>query len=102
MLTKENLAAARRRKIKAFVEDELAFIKSLAFTRLNNNIINFTSNHLDSISDNFTPKILPSRTLPSLSFLRTSDRSSEYHDQNYHFLHLTFQEYFTVQYFARQ
>ncbi|OAA54617.1 Armadillo-type fold protein [Cordyceps fumosorosea ARSEF 2679] len=38
VLTKENLAAAGRRKIERFVEDELAFIESLAFTGLYNDV----------------------------------------------------------------
>jgi hypothetical protein len=37
--------------------------------------------------------------LDRLSFLRTSDASSQ--DKSYHFLHLTFQEFFAAQYFVR-
>jgi hypothetical protein len=43
---------------------------------------------------------LPDQVLENVSFLRTSDPSSL--DRNrYHFLHLTFQEYFTARYFVR-
>ncbi|OAA35576.1 Armadillo-like helical [Cordyceps fumosorosea ARSEF 2679] len=101
-LTEENIATAGRRKIEGFVRDEMVFIESLAFTGLYNDVIDFTSEHLDSISDRFAPNLLPDKTLPSLSFLRTSDLSSEYRNQNYHFIHLTFQEYFAARYFVRQ
>ncbi|KAL4934800.1 hypothetical protein BDV06DRAFT_208247 [Aspergillus oleicola] len=37
--------------------------------------------------------------LDRLSFLRTSDTSSQ--DQSYHFIYLTFQEFFAAQYFVR-
>ncbi|KAH8757898.1 armadillo-type protein, partial [Diaporthe sp. PMI_573] len=40
--------------------------------------------------------------VPRLSFLRTSDPSSKLEDRNYHFIHLTFQEYFAARYFVRQ
>jgi hypothetical protein len=36
------------------------------------------------------------------SFLRTSNSAAQYSDQSYHFIHLTFQEYFAASYFARQ
>lgn len=41
-----------------------------------------------------------STVLAQLSFLRTSDTSDEGH-RSYHFLHLTFQEYFAAQYYVQ-
>ncbi|XWX00409.1 hypothetical protein V2A60_008429 [Cordyceps javanica] len=101
-LTKEYLTTAGRQKVEGFVKDEMAFIESLAFTGLLNDIIDFSSEHLDGISDHFTPNLLPDKTLPSISFLRPSDVSLEYHSRHYHFIHLTFQEYFAARYFVRQ
>ncbi|KGQ02423.1 hypothetical protein BBAD15_g12365 [Beauveria bassiana D1-5] len=101
-LTEAYLKSAGRQKIERFVRDEVMFVESLAFTGLHNDVIDFPSEHLDSISDHFTPDLLPDKTLQSLSFLRTSDPSSEYHNRNYHFIHLTFQEYFAARYFVRQ
>ncbi|KAM3563321.1 hypothetical protein ARSEF4850_002388 [Beauveria asiatica] len=101
-LTEVHLERAGRRKIERFVKNEMAFVESLAFTGLHCDIIDFTSEQLESISDHFTPSVLPDKTLPLLSFLRTSNRSSEYRYQNYHFMHLTFQEYFAARYFTRQ
>ncbi|TQV90165.1 Armadillo-type fold domain-containing protein [Cordyceps javanica] len=101
-LTEEHLKSAGRQKMERFIKDEMAFVESLAFTGLHNDVVDFSSVHLDSISDHFSPGLLPDKTLPSLSFLRTSDPSSEYHNRNYHFIHLTFQEYFAAQYFVRQ
>ncbi|KAK4031799.1 hypothetical protein C8A01DRAFT_21045, partial [Parachaetomium inaequale] len=55
------------------------------------------SKHLDPPTT-----IFPTKTLPCLSFLRTSDPSSEQPNRSYHFLHLTYQEYFAARYFVRQ
>lgn len=41
-------------------------------------------------------------TLSRLSFLRTSDIAANIMHRDYHFIHLTFQEYFAAQYFGRQ
>lgn len=102
LLTAECLRTAGRRKIELFVMKELVFIESLAFTGLYNDVINFTSQHLDAISEHFTPNLLPDKTLPLLSFVRTSDRSTNYHNQIYHFIHLRFQEYFAARYFVQK
>lgn len=68
----DHLARAGRRTIEEFVKDELAFIECLAFTGLHNDVIEFTSEHLNSVSEHFSPSLLPDKTLPSLSLLRTS------------------------------
>ncbi|KAF7552935.1 hypothetical protein G7Z17_g3961 [Cylindrodendrum hubeiense] len=76
------------------VEDEIRFLEGLAFTGMHNDVIDFTSEHRDVIFEHFKSKnLLLNKTLPRLSFLRTSNPSSKKPD--YHFLHLTFQEYFS-------
>ncbi|KAF7502799.1 hypothetical protein GJ744_005036 [Endocarpon pusillum] len=85
------------------VEDEIYFLQGLAFTGLHNDVIDFTPLHLNAIYRQFKRRsILLRKTLPKLSFLRTSDPASNFEHRNYHFIHLTFQEYFAAQYFVRQ
>ncbi|KAL7971774.1 armadillo-type protein [Trichoderma sp. SZMC 28014] len=88
-----------RRRIEEFVQDEISFLESLAFAGLCSDILEFEPEHLDSISDRFSG-FLVDRVVSSLSFLRASNPSSEY--PSYHFIHLTFQEYFAARYFVRQ
>ncbi|KID80780.1 nacht nucleoside triphosphatase, partial [Metarhizium brunneum ARSEF 3297] len=97
-----NLETAPRPTIKGFVQEEMDFLESLAFTGLYDNTVDFSLEHIHGISHYFTPGLLPDKTLPSLSFLRTSEASSDYRNQNYHFIHQTYQEYFAARYFVRQ
>ncbi|KAF3760103.1 hypothetical protein M406DRAFT_75454 [Cryphonectria parasitica EP155] len=89
--------------IKPYIEDEILFLEALAFTELHDDVIQFDSAHINRIIRNLGLKeFLPDQILPSLSFLRTSDPSSEFRNQNFHFLHLTYQEYFAARYFVQQ
>ncbi|KAK3299591.1 armadillo-type protein [Chaetomium fimeti] len=92
-------------EIRDLVRDEICFLEGLAFTGLHNDVIDFDPRHQKAMSTHFSPAIiLPSKTLPHLSFLRTSNLSPRKgnHNQSYHFLHLTYQEYFAARYFVRQ
>jgi hypothetical protein len=91
--------------IRALVEDELRVLEGFAFAGLHNDVIDFDSRHQTIISKHLDPpttSIWFAKKLPCLSFLRTSDHSSERHSRSYHFLHLTYQEYFAARYFVRQ
>ncbi|KAK2616464.1 hypothetical protein QQS21_000506 [Conoideocrella luteorostrata] len=89
--------------VPSLVEDELYLLEGLAFTGLYNDATDFTSENWSVISKEFkAPKILLNKTLPNLSFLRASDPLLEFKDQNYHFIHLTFLEYFAARYYIRQ
>ncbi|KAH7020289.1 peptidase C14 [Ilyonectria destructans] len=86
--------------VKDLVQDEICFLEGLAFTGLHNDAIDFPLEHQDAISKHFrSTALILNKTLPHLSFLRTSDPSSK--NPSYHFLHLTFQEYFAAGYFVR-
>ncbi|QYS93900.1 NACHT nucleoside triphosphatase [Trichoderma simmonsii] len=100
-VTASHIQAASRQKIEDFVKDEIFFLERLAFTGLHDDVIEFEQNHLNCISDSIR-NFLPDKIVPCLSFLRTSDPSSEDCNRSYHFIHLTFQEYFAARYFVRQ
>ncbi|KAI0857388.1 armadillo-type protein [Xylaria cubensis] len=88
------------RTIETYVHDELYFLERLAFTGMVNDAISFTISDLRGIPSDENSQFLFDKTLPRLSFLRTSN--SSFKDPTYHFLHLTFQEYFAARYFVRR
>lgn len=84
---------------------ETQLLESLAFSGLYSNIIEFQPKHRSAICKQFQPRkpgLSLYETLGRLSFLRTSDPSAPLSNRGYHFLHLTFQEFFAAQYFAKQ
>ncbi|KAK4674543.1 hypothetical protein QC763_0025390 [Podospora pseudopauciseta] len=101
-VTGDQIKKASRKKIESFVEQELRFLECLAFLGFYDDVIEFDWKLRNAVSDRFASDLLLDKDLPCLSFLRTSDPSSNDQDRNYHFLHLTFQEYFAARYFIRQ
>ncbi|KAL7925135.1 hypothetical protein ACQKWADRAFT_319153 [Trichoderma austrokoningii] len=89
VVTPYHIQVASRRKIEDFMKDEIAFLEQ------------FEPKHLNLISDSLSG-FLPDKTALSLSFLRASSTSLGYDNRSYHFIHLTFQEYFAARYFVRQ
>ncbi|KKP06021.1 peptidase C14 [Trichoderma harzianum] len=90
-----------RQEVEQFVQDEVLFLESLAFTGIFNEVIEFERKHLNRASKPI-PEFLLNKTVPFLSFLRSSNPSSDNRNKSYHFIHLTFQEYFAARYFVRQ
>ncbi|KID83128.1 nacht nucleoside triphosphatase [Metarhizium guizhouense ARSEF 977] len=89
--------------VEDLVSDEACFLQSFAFTGLWNDVIDYTRQTREAISKKFKPQgLFLNKTLPCLSFVRMSDPESRAENQTYHFLHLTFQEYFAARYFTRQ
>ncbi|KAM3495226.1 hypothetical protein MY3957_001457 [Beauveria namnaoensis] len=85
------------------VADEVYFLEGLAFTGLHNDVIDFNAKDRDVVSTEFRRQgMLLDKVLPHISFMRTSDPSSAAKYRSYHFIHLTFQEYFAARYFVRQ
>ncbi|RCI11752.1 hypothetical protein L249_7674 [Ophiocordyceps polyrhachis-furcata BCC 54312] len=92
--------------VHRFVNPEIKLLEDVAFTGLINNVIEFSPTHQRKMMDQFPYKRegseMPiSMAFPCLSFLRSSDKSKSQHDLSFHFLHLTFQEFFAAQYFVR-
>ncbi|KAK4075230.1 hypothetical protein Purlil1_12720 [Purpureocillium lilacinum] len=94
---------ARPAEIKLRVKTEIALLECFAFNGLHSAVVDFTPDHRDKFAEMFQLSDLPlDETLARLSFLRTSDPSSRLEDRNYHFLHLTCQEYFAARYFVQR
>lgn len=98
-------------QIRDITKHDSEFLEILAFSGLCLGEVNFNKDFFDIVIENFKNEY-PSRLstepiatrLQGLSFLRSSDTGGEWDtvDDNYHFLHLTFQEYFAARYFKRQ
>jgi HEAT repeat protein len=89
----------KRVQIQSLVESEMRFLECLAFTGLYSDITEFHQGHRDCLYEQPQFCQMTDDVLDRLSFLRTSDTSSQ--DKSYHFLHLTFQEFFAAQYYVR-
>ncbi|KAF6783771.1 hypothetical protein CSOJ01_15848, partial [Colletotrichum sojae] len=90
--------------IERDVREEIGFLEHLAFDGLVADRLEFEWADINRTwANEITHDRIrwPGNTLPCLSFLRTSDPSAKSTDQTYHFIHLTFQEYFAARYFAR-
>lgn len=77
----------------------IEFIQYIAFVGLYNNITEFDVSVREEIYQLFPE--MTDRVLDEISFLRSSDASSRPRDQDYYFLHLTFQEYFAARHFLQ-
>ncbi|KAI0902005.1 armadillo-type protein [Annulohypoxylon nitens] len=111
---KENPAGYRVYALPSEIEAnsafENAFLECFAFSGMYSNIVEFQPNHQDAVYKQVAGKTSPCRSdtqlfhdiLGGLSFLRSSDLSVKASERGYHFLHLTFQEFFAARYFTRQ
>ncbi|KAI1740209.1 armadillo-type protein [Xylaria scruposa] len=94
-------------EVKDHAKPEMEFVEFLAFSGLYDNTFEFDAKYRQRINDILVDRrkdsVVPFNELPgNLSFLRTSDTSKDVADQSYHFLHLTFQEFFAAKYFVKQ
>ncbi|EXK26024.1 hypothetical protein FOMG_17385 [Fusarium oxysporum f. sp. melonis 26406] len=89
---------------------EVNLLQCLAFTGLYSDVVEFDKDrqeqiwtHWNDISEHLKPRGThpSSLDLARLSFLRSSDTLSDEMNRSYHFIHLTFQEYFAAQYFVK-
>ncbi|KAL5333115.1 hypothetical protein BJX70DRAFT_403877 [Aspergillus crustosus] len=94
-------------QIQDFLPVEINLLERLAFTGICNEIVEFNVDHRHRLYDLLKSQgvILPDApevTLQKISFLHTSNMTGMDLDQSFHFLHLTFQEFFAARYFAAQ
>ncbi|KAI0547813.1 armadillo-type protein [Xylaria curta] len=112
-LTEHQIEEFNESEVRGLMEIDLHRIEILAFTGMYNNIVEFEPKHRSMITRHFPEEfskpfsslttMTPLNSLLSrVSFLRSSDRSSTITIASYHFLHLSFQEYFAARYFVRQ
>lgn len=74
----------------------------LAFSGLYSNVVEFQPNYRKALYQRMKAgKFRFDDTFARLSFLRTSDPSKTRESQSFHFIHLTFQEYFSAKYFVK-
>ncbi|KAK3307826.1 armadillo-type protein [Chaetomium strumarium] len=95
-------------EIASQVVPELNLLRCLAFTGLCSDVVEFDKDYQDKIWEQWSrvsglqaAEARPSSlSLAKVSFLRSSDAPSSQRHRSYHFLHLTFQEFFAAQYFV--
>lgn len=92
----------RRTGSKRVASDIVQFLELLAFSGFHNDQVEFNPEYQNLVLEFIGGEILPDKQLPQLSFVRTSNSPSRSGAQTYHFIHLTFQEYFAAQYFVRK
>ncbi|GJC82571.1 NACHT, LRR and PYD domains-containing protein 3 [Colletotrichum liriopes] len=92
-------------EMKDAVLGEIGILEYMAFSGMCSNIIEFQPVHRNALYQHIkqhNPKWTLDETFGRLSFLRTSDPSAQHSDQSYHFIHLTFHEFFAAKYFAQR
>jgi hypothetical protein len=88
-----------RPQIKKVLSQEIELLELMAFLGIYHNITEFTWTVRSEIYDRTDG--LTDDILDRISFIRSSETSPSSTEQNYYFIHLTFQEYFAAQYFVR-
>ncbi|KAI8623482.1 ARM repeat-containing protein [Xylariaceae sp. FL1651] len=104
-LSMSDAKIAHYEEIDACIKPIEKVVEHLAFSGMYNDVIELQRQHRGAILKLVK---LPDEwgildgCLGNVSFLRTSDPSIPLSRRSYHFLHLTFQEFFAAQYLARQ
>ncbi|KAJ5738123.1 hypothetical protein N7493_001278 [Penicillium malachiteum] len=100
--TPQEMEITQDRIVKRLIEHEAETLQLVAFTGMYNEIIDFEPYHREIIFEHVPRECFDDQWLGRVSFLRTSDPSSDPLDRYYHFIHLTFQEFFAAKYIERQ
>ena len=105
-LTQRQAQNLKSFQIATYMKVEEELLEEFAFQGIQAQIFEFTPQHCDAIASELHRRKVPiptlySDTLGKLSFLRASATVPMTDAQSYHFLHLTFQEFFAAKHFAR-
>ena len=82
---------------REYIKDEVDFLQELAFRGLYEEVIEFSVEDAEILD---TSQRMPSEKIIHLAYLCASDSSVDIDDRTFHFIHLTFQEFFAAQYFV--
>ncbi|KAI1739554.1 ARM repeat-containing protein [Xylaria scruposa] len=103
-LTQEEVETIGQIEMKHSIDPITKLLECLAFNGMYHNLVEFEPNYRDIVLQHVIPrdsKFTLNKLLEKVSFLRTSDPSVELAKRSYHFLHLTYQEFFAAKYFVR-
>ncbi|RGP70230.1 hypothetical protein FSPOR_4130 [Fusarium sporotrichioides] len=95
-------------EIEIKAKNEIAFLECLAFSGLCNDTIDFSHEdrskafqYLAKENPEYALNPTIDDVLPRLSFMRSSNSTRPHMPQKFHFIHLTYQEYFAARWFKR-
>ncbi|KAL9071361.1 MAG: hypothetical protein Q9157_005489 [Trypethelium eluteriae] len=99
-ITQQQLQGYPTNDLLSVIDAEFSLLGKLAFDGLRNEIYEFDMDQISRV--NLDGLKMSDGTLLHMSFLRSSDNSVHPRDRTYHFLHLTYQEFFAAKYFVDQ
>jgi hypothetical protein len=105
-LNEDTIRSLSALQIRELIPQEIDLIERLAFSGMYNEIIEFRPDDRHRIYELFrhqgvTVPNMPEKIIQKISFLHSSDPTVIEGERSYHFLHLTFQEFFAARYFVR-
>ena len=99
-LTEDTVNGKTDSEVENDMATEIAFLEGLAFHGFLANIIEFDHPTREWIKLHLSIQTEENK-LKQLSLFRTSDTTLSKNHQNFHFIHLTFQEYFAARYYVK-
>ncbi|KAJ8113856.1 hypothetical protein OPT61_g4112 [Boeremia exigua] len=99
--TEAECRSMNSRGVNIDIEHYSELLEAIAFSELYSDVLDFDPKARNYIYCKFDLSATEF-DIEKLSFLRTSDLSQKRKSQQYHFLHLTFQEYFAAKYYVRR
>lgn len=100
-LTEDAVDGKTDSEVENDMEIEIGFLEGLAFHGFLANIIEFDHPTKERIKQHLPNIKTEENKLKQLSLFRTSDTTLSKKYQNFHFIHLTFQEYFAARYYVK-
>ena len=104
-LSESTVRDALRQEVERLAAPTREILEYMAFSGMFSNIVEFQPSHRGKVLERFPIQANGfDQALGHLSFMRGADTSAQVHNRykSYHFLHLTFQEFFAAGYIARR